>query len=260
MAKKKIVVEKIDGFKSKTTAVSGGNDSNSFVNVTGASCPTYPYTKASIDAMNQDQLATAYETHITLKKAATTAGTTCLAEWNDLQLYFRNALQKFQANPTPIQTCNASVTLINTATDDNGGAMITPVLENATSYDYYLMPSAKSGTKNAGESISFTGLATGTYEVTIKPKCSNGVTGITKSKSFPVANKSASTSPTTPTTTITTTTTSTPILGGIGGMFGGGGLGQELSDTAAAPKKSNWLFWVLVAGAVYLFTRKKKKD
>lgn len=254
---RKRTVEKIDGFKTKTTRVVRSSASNLFSNATGAACPTYPYTKASIDGMNQDQLATAYETHIGFKVAAS-ADPTCLAEWNDLQLYFRNALQKFQANPTPIQTCNASVTIINTATDDNGGAMITPVLENATSYDYYLMPSAKSGTKNAGESVSFSGLAAGSYEVTIKPKCANGVTGITKSKSFPVVNKSATT--TTPTTTITTTTTSTPIIGGIGGMFGGG-LGQELSDQgAAAPKKSNWLFWVLVAGAVYVFTRKKKKD
>ena len=41
-------------------------------------------------------------------------------------------------------------------------------------------------------------------------------------------------------------------------MFGGGWAGTKRSG-AVAPKKSNWLFLGLVAGAVYLFTRKRKR-
>ncbi len=256
---RKRTVEKIDGFKTKTTKVVRGSASNSFSNATGADCPIYPYTKASIDSMTCDQITAAYEQHLLFRSQAVSRGDTCVAEWNDLNVYLRSRIRLCGIQGGSTVPCTATVSSVNVNTDASGTATIVPVLNGATSYGYLVLPTNQAGTKNAGESLVINSLPSGSYEVTIKPKCANGVTGITKSKSFPVVNKSATTTPT-PTTTITTTTTSTPIISGIGGMFGGG-LGQELSDQGAvAPKKYNWLFWVLVAGAVYLFTRKKKKD
>lgn len=265
MAKKKIVVEKIDGFKTRSKKVIGGAESYDSLTgpnpQAGAPCPTYPFTRASIDSMTCEQLEIAVHQMIPLRSAAYGSDDpTCKQEFNDLNNYLKSAMQRCGSQSgSGTVPCTALVNGVKVTTDSSGNATIQATVSNATGYNYIVLPTNQTGSKAVGENLTLTGLASGNYTVTIKPACANGTFGTSMVKPFTITNTSAAT-PSTPTTTITTTTTSTPILGGIGGMFGGGGLGQELSDTAAAPKKSNWLFWVLVAGAVYLFTRKKKKD
>jgi hypothetical protein len=67
----------------------------------------------------------------------------------------------------------------------------------------------------------------------------------------------------TPTTTVTTTTTLTPPFGG--GFFGGGGGGgatstsTETNTTTEKKQKFPWLIVILIAGGLYLLTRKSNK-
>jgi hypothetical protein len=154
----------------------------------GAPCPTYPFTRASIDSMTCDELEIAVDTMIDLRKQAYTAtDPTCKTEWDSLMQYIKDSMKKCSAPPPP--ACDSTVSSINVSVGAAGtkkAAVECAFTGQPTTYYYSVSPTGETGSKPVGELLMLGNLEGGDYTISITPMCSNGVMGAVSSKNFTV--------------------------------------------------------------------------